>query len=204
MDRLNTVYDKDSIKKKYSISTKYVISMFARMQYHKDYRTFLNTASRIIKDGYDVTFLCVGGGALLNKNMAIVTPSERKSIIFTGQVKNVDELMSVSDVSVLCTNANAHQEGISNSILESMAFGVPVIATTGGGTNEIVIDGYNGYLISPKDEDALYKKILDFLNNEHLRVEISNNAKKHIIDNFTLEKSTKQYIELYKSVLNIV
>lgn len=204
MDRLNTVYDEDCIKKKYCISTKYVISMFARMQYHKDYRTFLNTASRIIKDGYDVTFLCVGGGALLNKNMAIVNPSERKNIIFTGQVKNVDELMSVSDVSVLCTNANAHQEGISNSILESMAFGVPVIATTGGGTNEIVIDGYNGYLISPKDEDALYKKILDLLNNEHLRVEISNNAKKHIIDNFTLERSTKQYIELYKSVLKIV
>ena len=167
--------------------------MFARMQYHKDYKTFLNTAAKIIKEGYDVTFLCVGGGALLNKNMAIV-----------NSFKNVDELMSVSDVSVLCTNANAHQEGISNSILESMAFGVPVIATTGGGTNEIVIDGYNGYLISPKDEDALYNKILDLLNNEHLRVEISNNAKKHILDNFTLEESTTQYIELYKSVLNIV
>ena len=50
---------------------------------------------------------------------------------------------------------------------------------------------------------ALYKKILDLLNNEHLRVEISNNAKKHIIDNFTLERSTIQYIELYKSVLGI-
>jgi len=204
LDRLNIVYDKDCIKKKYNISTKHVVSMFARMQFHKDYRTFLNTAARIIKDGYDVTFLCVGGGALLNKNMAIVNPSDRKSIIFTGQIKNVDELMSVSDVSVLCTNANAHQEGISNSILESMAFGIPVIATKGGGTNEIVIDGYNGYLIFPKDEDALYQKIMNLLNNNHLRAEISSNAKKHVVDNFSLEKSTTQYVELYNSVLKVV
>ena len=204
LDRLDKVYDKERIKIKYNISTKHVVSMFARMQYHKDYRTFLNTAARIIKDGYDVTFLCVGGGAMLNKNMTIVNPSDRKNIIFTGQVKNVDELMSVSDISVLCTNTNAHQEGISNSILESMAFGIPVIATTGGGTNEIVIDGYNGYLISPKDEDALYQKIMNLLNNNHLRAEISSNAKKHVVDNFSLEKSTSQYVELYNSVLKVV
>ena len=204
LDRLDKVYDKERIKIKYNISTKHVVSMFARMQYHKDYRTFLNTAARIIKDGYDVTFLCVGGGAMLNKNMTIVNPSDRKNIIFTGQVKNVDELMSVSDISVLCTNTNAHQEGISNSILESMAFGIPVIATTGGGTNEIVIDGYNGYLIFPKDEDALYQKIMNLLNNNHLRAEISSNAKKHVVDNFSLEKSTTQYVELYNSVLKVV
>ena len=204
LDRLDKVYDKERIKIKYNVSTKHVVSMFARMQYHKDYRTFLNTAARIIKDGYDVTFLCVGGGAMLNKNMTIVNPSDRKNIIFTGQVKNVDELMSVSDVSVLCTNTNAHQEGISNSILESMAFGIPVIATTGGGTNEIVIDGYNGYLISPKDEDALYQKIMNLHNNNHLRAEISSNAKKHVVDNFSLEKSTSQYVELYNSVLKVV
>ena len=144
-------------------------------------------------------------------NFYVITGTQSIKTIRAKQNKEKYDVIIIDYMQLIMSAGNrggnrASEVGDISRGLKAIAtdFGIPVIATTGGGTNEIVIDGYNGYLISPKDEDELYKKTLDLLNNEHLRVEISNNAKKHIIDNFTLERSTKQYIELYKSVLKIV
>ena len=81
--------------------------------------------------------------------------------------------MNIFDVGILLTNSMEHRgEGISNSIIEYMALAKPVVATRGGGTNEVVIDGQNGYLIDPFNEDQLIEKIKILVKNKAYRIKI--------------------------------
>ena len=121
-------------------------------------------------------------------------------IVFTGRRDDVDEILHISDISVLCSNPETHGEGISNSILESMASGVPVIATIGGGTAEIVDNNVTGYLIKPKDIDDLSKKIVYLLENEKLRHKMGKSSRDKIEKYYSLEYMTEQYVNLYKTV----
>ena len=199
-ERTLVKYDLKEIKDKYHISTNKVVSMFARMQYHKDYHTFILAAKMILEKNDDVTFLCVGGGPMYDSINAMVENPFKDKILLLGQIDNVDELISITDISVLCTNSNKHKEGISNSILESLAFGKPVIATRGGGTDEIIRDGINGFLIEPNNSIVLRDKLSVLLQNTQLQLDFKKNAIEFARNNFSLEKSSTQYIDLYESL----
>ena len=84
-------------------------------------------------------------------------------IYFLGNQKDVESIVNICDIGVLMTNNLVHQEGVSNSILEYMAFSKPVIASKGGGTSEIVIPEETGFLINPFDVNDLAKKIVYLL-----------------------------------------
>lgn len=194
-ERLNKIGKKD-IRKELGIATKYVVSMIARMQTNKDFSMYIQSAIKILSRRNDVTFLAVGGGpmqAVLQKEVPI---DLKNKIIFTGNRDDVDEIYHITDISVLCSNASVHGEGISNTILESMAFGIPVVATNGGGTVEIV-DNSTGFLILPKDIDSLSEKISFLLDNKDLRIKMGKAAEYKIKNCFSLEYMTKQYIDLY-------
>ena len=105
--------------------------------------------------------------------------------------------MNICDFTVLST----YTEGISNSIMESMALGIPVIATDGGGTPEIIIDGENGILIPPKSPQILAEKMTDLLNNSEKVEYLGKNAIRQIKENFSIDKMIDEFILLYKQVL---
>jgi len=71
---------------------------------------------------------------------AQITDDEREYIKLLGRREDVDEIFQICDLFVLTSN---HGEGVSNAIMESMAWGVPVIATKSGGTPEIIEDKVN-------------------------------------------------------------
>ena len=83
------------------------------------------------------------------------------------------------------------------TILEAMTFGIPVIAPPIGGPTELIDDGYNGFLISSYNIDALEKKITELSKNKSLCMEISNKARLKALSYNINEKSS----ELFK-VLN--
>jgi len=93
-----------------------------------------------------------------------------------------------------------HREGVSNSIIEMMASGKPVIASRGGGTDEVLVDGFNGYLIDPSNEKQLEEKINQLYNDRKRLIEFGVNARQFILDNFELDKKTAEYIGLYHSL----
>ena len=90
--------------------------------------------------------------------------------------------------------AENHQEGVSNSIIETMASGKPVIASRGGGTDEVVNDNFNGYLIDPKSEKQLTGKIDRLFNDRNHLLELGQNARRYAKENFELDKKTSEYI----------
>lgn len=78
-------------------------------------------------------------------------------------------------------------EGTSLSLLEAMATGCAVVCTNIGGMTNIILDGYNGLMVSP-DGDALYSAISELIEDEKLRRRIADNGRDTAVQSFSFEK----------------
>lgn len=199
--RLVENIDTSRIRAALNITTKYIVSMFARVDNYKDYHSFVALAREVYKTRDDVTFLAVGGGADCESYKE--TYSAEKNLRFMGFCPNVEELMYVTDISVLFSNYNFHKEGISNSILESMALGTPVIATNDGGSPEIICHGHNGFLVDNNNIMIAAEILSDVLDDPDRLNIISRNAKSTVQDKFLLTEMVHNYISLYESLLSV-
>ena len=199
--RLSVARNKN-LKKELGVSTKYVVSMVARMQNNKDFPMYMEAAKKVLEHRNDVTFLAVGSGPMESLWRNDVPDIFKEKIIFTGGRDDIDDVFHITDICVLCSNAVVHGEGVSNSILEAMASGIPVVATTGGGTAEIVENKITGFLIKPKDVKDLVKRIVLLLDDEELRSKLGIASEQRIRKYFSLEYSTQKYVELYKKIEN--
>lgn len=191
--------DKESVKKDLGISTKYLVTMAARVDQWKDHRCFIDVAQQILSIRDDVTFLSIGKGIYLDIYQKETYNNPR--ILFLGFREDVEKILSISDISVLCSNISFHGEGVSNTIVESMAFGVPVVATKSGGTPEIVEDGINGFCIENNEVSAFSQKIDLLLSQPDFRKNMASQCKATIKNRFTIEKSINDYISLFESLL---
>jgi glycosyltransferase involved in cell wall biosynthesis len=198
-DRLHVGASKKETRKKLGIYTPYVLSMIGAFHPRKDWDTFFKAAENIVSRRKDVTFIGAGDGELFKRFKEKFRNNEQ--IKLPGRVSDIEGLIRLSDIGVLTSNPNIHAEGISNSIMETMAFGKPVIATDSGGTPEIIDDGENGYLIPKFNVTALTQKIENLLENPELMQKMGNNAKIKVENEFSIEKMNSKYLNLYKELL---
>lgn len=195
--RLDKVINKPKKKEELGISTPYVVAMVATFGPNKDWWCYLNAAKQIMKNRKDITFLGVGNGPMWEEMNQAISEEERKQIKLLGRRDDIDELLQICDMTVLTSN---HGEGVSNSIMESMAWGVPAIATNSGGTPEIITDGWNGVLLNSNDSELLSDIIIKLLDNSEKLGVFSRNAVKTVQEKFLLERMTELYMNLYKSL----
>jgi glycosyltransferase involved in cell wall biosynthesis len=99
-----------------------------------------------------------------------------EAIIHVGLQKDVRPYFAISNLLVF----PSYREGFPNVVMESGAMGLPTIASDINGCNEIIVDGKNGIIVPPKDEDALYQAMQDLLLNQEKRTKISSNARQMI------------------------
>jgi len=116
-------------------------------------------------------------------------------IEFLGTRLDIPELLAASDISVLAS----HEEGFSNVILESMAAGLPVVATDVGGNGEAVVNGVTGWLVPPKNSGVLAKKIIDLLENPDRAKKMGEQGRARVKAHFSVERLVNQHIALYQS-----
>jgi glycosyltransferase involved in cell wall biosynthesis len=89
-------------------------------------------------------------------------------------------------------------EGLSNSILEYLSFGLPVVAFDVGGNNLVIKDSYNGYLVPSGDYISFFDRVNELLVNDELRARLSSNALKTFLNSdFDWETNTKHLLKLY-------
>lgn len=115
------------------------------------------------------------------------------SIVFTGHRSDVPALLAEGAVSVLPT----HSEGLSNTLLESMAAGLPIVATRVGGNSELVEDGVNGILVPPQAPATLGNAILRILDDKALAQRFSAAARAKATTYFSMEKMVTDTEALY-------
>lgn len=202
-DRLSNIHLLDTQAKKHELGiiTPFVVSMIARVGMEKDYQAFIDCANKLLERRNDITFLAVGSGKKIDEYKRRIPNYNKDKILFLGFRSDVEEIIKVSTLTVLFTNYHLHGEGISNSILESMAIGVPVVATQGGGTPEIIEHGKNGYMVNNNDISQSVHYIDMIISNSILHQDMSQHCVETVREFFDLEKTTNQYINLYKSLL---
>jgi glycosyltransferase involved in cell wall biosynthesis len=118
-------------------------------------------------------------------------------VVFTGFRRDVPALLSAVSVSVLPSLS----EGLSNVVLEAMAAGVPVVATSVGGTPEIVDDGVTGLLVPPRDAGALADAISSLLTDPARRQTIGEAGRRRVEERFSLEAMVLATEQLYERLL---
>jgi glycosyltransferase involved in cell wall biosynthesis len=106
-----------------------------------------------------------------------------------GEIPNGAQLISGLHLLVL----SSLSEGMPNVVLEAFAYKTPVVATAVGGVPELVIDGETGWLVPPRDPHALAQAILDALANPEEARRRAENAYKHLLENFTVEKQVDKW-----------
>ena len=194
-DRMKDLKERNAVRAELGIETEYVAGMVAGFRYHKDYESLVRAAQKILQERDDVTFVCVGGGPDLKRIRELAQGGNR--IIFTGKRSDVESIINTFDIGILLTDLERHGEGISNSIMEYMAAGKPVIATDGGATRELVIDGETGFLVPQKSPERLAETIEDLLNDDELRKNMGIMAKKRIQTEFDIDRMTREHAKLY-------
>ena len=178
----------------------FVIGMVAAFEDRKDYSTLVDAAMLVCKDYDNVKFVFVGEGTKMSIIKNKVLQEYIDKVLFLGKRTDVESIINIFDLGVLLTNSNVHGEGISNSILEYMALAKPVIATRGGGTGEIVIDGQTGFLVSPGDPKEVSERIVLLMKDRDLCKSIGLNARESITGHFSISHMVDRYINLYKTL----
>lgn len=116
---------------------------------------------------------------------------------FTGARNDTPDLMRTFDVFVL----PSINEGVSNTILEAMATGLPVVAARVGGNPELVCDGATGRLYDPAEPAGLECALLPYLRDRSLRVSHGRAGRDRVAQNFSLDSMVAGYLALYDGVL---
>jgi glycosyltransferase involved in cell wall biosynthesis len=182
-------------------SSKRLVTIVANMRHDvKDYPMFLRAARRVNAELPDVSFLLAGEGELQEslKQLARELGIEA-STFFLGRSENVAELLSVSDVCVLSSRA----EGFSNSILEYMAAGRPVVATDVGGAKEAIVEGETGYTVSSGDDALMAEKIISLLGDPAKARLMGEQGRRVVEEKFSSEALLRNTEALYERLLSM-
>jgi L-malate glycosyltransferase len=175
------------------------IGMIARMNDAvKNHPIFLRAAARVAREWPAAEFLLVGDGPLRPgfETMAADLGIAGK-VSFLGERHDIPAILSSLDVSVL----TSWSESLSNVILESMAAGVPVIATNAGGNPELVKDGETGLLVPVGDEERLVQAMLRLARDSELRLHCAERGREFSRLSFHVDIICRRYEELYLALL---
>ncbi len=210
-EKCTTVYDgvdlhrfdglgaKGTIRKEFGIAADYkLIGNIAAIAPHKDYFTFLDTV-KILSQKIKAKYLIAGEGPLREEiEKRIIELNLEKDVIVLGFRKDVENVFADLDV-LLYTSK---EEGLGSTLLDAMAYGLPIVAAEGGGIPEIVKNEFNGLTAPIQDSKKLSEHVLRMLDDTTLREKLVNNAK-NFVNGFSKQAMAKQTLEVYMQSSNI-
>ncbi len=175
-----------------------VIGTVGRLDPVKDQAALLTAFAQVRGRHPEALLLVVGDGPSRSELEARAGALDLgPSIRFLGESKEIPRLLRGMDVFVLPSIA----EGISNTILEAMATGLPIIATRVGGNPELVQDGVTGTLVSPRDPRGLGDAIAGYLEDAPRREVHGRAARRHAVERFALDRMVAAYSGLYLELI---
>jgi len=179
--------------------TKVLVGAVGRLATVKDHRTLIE-AMAYCRDslGLDVStchliIICDGPLSAELRDLSY-SLALNQCVEFLGDRADVADLLKRIDVFVLPSLA----EGVSNTLLEAMASGLPVIATAVGGTPEIVRENQNGYLVSVGDVESIAGHIVRLVNNRELRESMGRQSRSSVKKRFDWNATVARYHGIYQ------
>ena len=176
---------------------KHIIGAVGRLWKQKGYQDLIWAAELIRAVNEDAWFVIVGDGPEREQLQKFRDQIDGQHIVkFLGHRSDAAELMQCFDV---LWNGSLY-EGQSNTILEAMATGVPVLASDIPGNRDLIENERTGILYPLGDVETLSRQTLVLLQNESTRIELGDNAKHRIQEDFSLAKMVNRYSQLYREL----
>jgi glycosyltransferase involved in cell wall biosynthesis len=146
--------------------------------------------------GTALELVIIGSGSL-KEELESFAKEKQVKLKLKGNIPNkkLPEELNKSEIFVL----PSFYEGCPKTLLEAMACGLPCIGTNVEGIREIIKHRENGYLCAANSE-SIRKAICEVLEDKALREKIGQNARKTILENFSLDKVVEKEVEIYKSL----
>lgn len=178
-----------------------VIGMICRLDPDKGHRFFFEAIKKL-HQRYDIQWLIVGhaGGNHSHYEKEIKEYATElginKSITFLGYRRDIPQLLAAFDIFVLPTL----REGFPVAVLEAMSSGCAVVASNFPANLELITSEENGLITPMKDSLTLQKQIERLIKNKTLRNKLGENARRKVLDNFSLDKNISKIETLYEKL----
>jgi len=203
-NNLKVIYNGTKIQSKITKKENEVLHFITvgRLAPWKNIDKIIQAMAILNEKGFNFIFNIVGSGPLNEKLKILVKELKLENKIFFLGQKNTEELNEIYLDSDIYIQASGY-EGLPHVILEAINFNLSIISTPIGGTNEILLDGKNGWILRLKDEKApnefdLQEIIYELVDNKTKSNNLIHNAKEYLIENFDEDKNLNKYIELFK------
>lgn len=197
----NSDLDKDVswIDKKYHFKRKKMVLFTGRLTNQKGVEYLIKAAREI-----DAEVVILGDGPEKQYLENLIKEYKLSNVhmlgYFSEEIGEINDFYMRADVYVAPSVVN---EALGLVILESMVHKTPVIATRKGGIGTIVKDGYNGFLVRPKNSKEIVEKVNLLLHNDELRNRMGENAYKTVLEKFSWAKVARRFYNLYVQSVTI-
>ncbi|RSD25930.1 glycosyltransferase family 4 protein [Mesobacillus subterraneus] len=186
---------------------KKIIGWIGRLDKRKNWPMLLEVAKRIKRERDDVEIWVIGGAQSVQREEFAAKWKEEN---LTDTVKwfpvipyqQMPHVYAKIRKSGGCTLATTRSESFGNTFIESMACGVPVVASNMMPVTELVVNGQTGNLYRGQNIDDAVRKLYDILDNPQLQRKMSNAASLHVQEQFAIEVVAEQYMDLLYEIVH--
>jgi glycosyltransferase involved in cell wall biosynthesis len=177
--------------------TPFIVGNAGNLKKMKGHAFLIEAAARLCKKHDNAFFAIAGDGPL--KGSLIEKCSDlgiADRVHFLGNIAEVPAFLKWLDVYV----QPSESEGFSNSIIEAMATGCPVVATNVGGNPDAISDSEAGFLVTFNDVDRLTNRVETLIKDKELRIRIGENGRRRAQSLFSLESMIESYDSFYRQI----
>jgi len=181
----------------------HTLCMVANFREEKDHKSILLAMPDILQRFPGTKLNLVGHdyGTLSLIEKLIDDLQIAKHVQLITDCKQPEPIIGASQIGILASNATYKGEGTSNALLEYMALSKPVIASNSGGNPEVVNGNITGFLIPPGFSEAISEKVIYLFENPEEAQKMGDRGKERVKERFSLERMEKDYMDLYKDML---
>lgn len=174
-----------------------LIGNVAALVPHKGQRHLIESAALVVRQVPDARIVIAGEGELRPVlERAIRDHHLEKHVLLLGFRPDVLSLHKAFDIFVM----SSVTEGLGTSLLDAMASGKPVVATDAGGIPEVVVEGETGFLVPPRDHEAMATALVRLLRDEQLRERMGRAGLLRARRKFSAERMVRETLRVYQRV----
>ena len=170
-----------------------------RLEKRKGLKYLLGAYGKLKWQWPNLRLLVVGPGNPDVDSIRIMSERNLQDIVFTGEVSPEDKIRYYKSADIYCSPATG-KESFGIVLLEAMAAGKPIVASSIPGFSSVVTNGREGLLVPPKDDNALAEAIDKLLKNADLRNELAENGKQKVQE-FRWDKVAQKVMDYYTACM---
>lgn len=190
--------DRHDLRRRFGLPTnRFIVGNVARLDAVKNHEVIIRALHRLRHHPSLPFLLLVGEGGhrpVLEEQIKTLGLTEDVRVL--GYSEQIPALLNCMDLYI----QSSFYEGFSNTVLEAMACRVPVIASRVGGTADLFTDGEQGLLFPSDDEAALVMLITRLAENQALRQDMADRARRHVVERFSVKTMVRNYEALYQEL----